>query len=188
MRNRESSIPTIEREEPEGIEAEKGIADFLAHNFSCITAISRERSDQDDKNGIDMVADIEQNGEIHKLALEVSGPGDERKKEKVERQWRMPIVCLHNNKGEVIGESMPRVLIGFNVGYFLSRQKEAERLGVSINDVLSDNEKHGFKGEILGEILGQINILAADHNFFKAIKPVRKAFEKEQDELEELGI
>ncbi len=188
MRNLESDSSILEKELPEGIEAEKGIADFLENNFSCITAISRDRSEQDDKNGIDMVADIEQDGKIYKLALEVSGPDDERRKEKVERQWRMPIVSLHSENNEAIGEPMPRVLIGYNVGYLLSRQKEAEKLGISINNVLSDKEKHSLKGDILGEILNQINILAADHNFFKAIKPIRKAFEQEQDELEELGI
>lgn len=188
MRNLESDSSILERELPEGIEAEKGIADFLANNFSCIVNVERNRSEIDDKNGIDMVADVELDNKTYKLALEVSGPDDERRKEKIERQWRMPVVSLHDEKGKAIGDSMPRVLIGYNVGYVLSRQKEAEKLGVSINDVLSDKEKHNLKGDILGEILNQINILAADHNFFKAIKPIRRAFEDELDELEELGI
>lgn len=188
MKNIESSTPTIEEELPEGIEAEKGIADFLATNFSCITGVSRERSEQDDRNGIDMIADVELDDKVYKLALEVSGPGDERRKEKVERQWHMPIVFLHDDKGKPTGESIPRVLIGYNVGYLLSRQKEAETLGVPINNVLGEKERSSLKGEILGEVLNQINILAADHNFFKKIKPIRKAFEQEQDELEELGI
>jgi hypothetical protein len=135
-----------------------------------------------------MVAEIELDGKIYKLAVEVSGPDDERRKEKVKRQWRMPLVCLHDENGKATTEPMPRVLIGYNVGYILSRQKEAEQTGKTINEVLSDKEKRGLKGDILGEILNQINILAVDHNYFPKIKQIRKAFELEQDELEELGI
>jgi len=188
MRNLESNSSILEKEVPDGIEAEKGVADFLARNFSCIINVDRNRSETDDKNGIDMLADIEYEEKIYKLAVEVSGPDKERREEKAKRQWRTPVVSLHDEKGKPRGESMPRILIGYNVGYFLSRQKEAEAQGLSISEVLTDREKHDLKRNILLEILNQINILATDHNYFKRIKEIRKAFEEEKADLEELGI
>lgn len=189
MRNLEATVYTIGDNEPEGIEAEKGMADFLRENFSCIAQITQERSEQDDRNGIDMVADIEcEDGKTYKLALEVSGPDEERMREKVKRQWKMPVVCLHDSKGKAISEPIPRVLIGYNVGYVLSRQKEAEKNGVSLSEEMSEYEKKELKGTILVELLNQINILSTDINFFQKIKPIRKAFQEERDELEEMGI
>ena len=188
MRNFESSAPTIEEELPEGIEAEKGMSDFLAENFSCVRAITQNRSEIDDKNGIDMLAEIEYEDNVHQLAIEVSGPDPERRREKAERQWRTPVVSLHNQNGKPVGDLVPRILIGYNVGYFLSRQKEAEIQGKQISEVMSDKEKHDLKTGILSEILNQIDILATDREYFKRIKNIRKAFEEEKADLEELGI
>lgn len=188
MRNLESDSSVLEIEQPEGIEAEKGMADFLSRDFSCISDISRERSEFDDRNGIDMVADIEHEGQIYKLAIEVSGPDKKRREEKAKRQWHTPIICLHDQNNKPVGDPIPRVLIGYNVGYLLSRQKEAEKLGVSIDAVMTDKERSELKGNILNEILRQIDILSVDKSYRDAMKQIKEAFLEEQKELEEMGL
>lgn len=178
-----SKRPLAEKEEPPGIKAEKIVAEFLKNIFSFCTKIERtSRFDQNDKNGIDFVFEI--NNE-YKLAVDITFNNDKMLKEKMKRNLRNPLVYLHNNQGKAIGQLLPRLLIrGQSIAFWFFHANEAERRGAKLVDIMPENEKNRQKKIFLEQILDQIvGLSQRDQQYAKKIKPVRKIFEEEKEKL-----
>lgn len=166
--------------ETPGHKGEKIVVEFLKNAFpGFITNIEKTESfDPNDKNGIDFVCELEGG---HKLAVDVTFDGDERRQSKMEKTFRNPLAVFRDEKGKPVGDKIPRVLL-FERSmslWFLYKDK-ATKEGVELVDTMDEAVKFEQKRRFVETVLDQVDGLSKfDPAYAEKSKPVRKLFEKE---------
>lgn len=191
---REPSIQPETEDVPGGDQAEEAILEFVGDVFACVKYVKQTKKwGENDKNGIDGVVAIEdEEGNEYLLALEASGPDAERRRKKTAQQKREPLVLIEEEKDEngnilvqATNTKIPRLRIGYNLGYILDLAHEAKDKGMRMAENMNKNNRRKelvkLKQNILKSFFAQIDQLRSDTEFIKAIKPLEEIFEEEME-------
>ena len=194
MKNIESGENHTEEKAP-GDEVEEEILGFFGEVFGSVKYVQQTKKwGENDRLGIDGVIALENDdGQEFLLALETSGPDEERRKEKTRQQKREPMVYVLEEKDEngniIIGaikNKIPRLRIGYNLNYILTLVHEAKDKGMKMSHNMQQNHRKELmqiKKNILDSFEKQIEA-QTDYEFRQAIKPIELIFESEKEEMD----
>jgi hypothetical protein len=174
--------PPIMDNESQGHKAESIVIEFLQSSDMGFGKVDRTSMfDRNDKDGVDAVCEIAGDG---KIALDITF-NKSKLMEKLERDRRTPCIYLHDEKGKIISEEIPRALIyDLSPVNWITYMDEAAKkhggnlVGAMPNSFLLEKQKL-----FLTQILSVANELSASTKYREKFRSAKKIIKERLDKM-----